>query len=854
MKLKKIRIHGFGSIRDQDFSLEPGFNLFFGGNNSGKSTIMNFILWLLYGRPGKENPDGSSDLQYAPGDGLPGGEIIYERDDGTAFSLERSSHNGDSRAVIRDLSTGAEIPGDMVPGENHLGVPQNIFEYTSLFKQPLAEPGTRKILFSGLRTILNTAREADPLRGALEEVRGKLSEYGEEKEHQLRGQVEGCREKIISLRETGNIMQTMDPAKLEEIQAVSERIKALSLEIEQIALVDEAVERDRLDKRIKQLKEVKARLDTMENRLIELSNVRGLSVEEEDRLSELLCRKEDLGNRQENLAKKLQGYEEDIRLTASEAPPDEPSMPGMVATMVNLKKELIHEKSEFVRKIYTLGMHSLDIICRGIEKEKTQTKRWFALICLCFIVCLLYGLWQEKTFFIAITTILPILLIPVYLKMKNADTVLHKLRRRHMDLERDMNRWKDKEKIQIATISTARIQELLISHRVYLQRTGSSDAAVLKKLEKEITKLKKSINTTEARIHDILVKSHAFMGNERISFEAIDAFIAGKAELFDLEINRSHDYRREMAMAEKNLEEIREEYREVCANIDSILQALELHEQDDLKDRMNLAAEKAKLEEELPLVRQSYTDLMTEEPEVLIRRFEMLSRRTGSVQIPGDEAGLAGLKENQARLGEELRQKKEEYGRLVKALKNEGPEEGHLATGELALKMAEKKHQDFHSKREALGFLGDTLQALIEETESAALTELNRNLSQTILLFLPHNRGELVVDEKYEIHYRENGSENTVPLERLGCGYLDLATLALKFSIHPLLNFRKEKLPLFLDECLAFCDDPLTSRILDYLLKISEERQVLFCTCKGREHDYLKSCADRVEGMNLIYL
>ena len=48
MKITKINIDDFGCLAGKSFELSPTFNLVMGDNESGKSTLMLFIRFMLY--------------------------------------------------------------------------------------------------------------------------------------------------------------------------------------------------------------------------------------------------------------------------------------------------------------------------------------------------------------------------------------------------------------------------------------------------------------------------------------------------------------------------------------------------------------------------------------------------------------------------------------------------------------------------------------------------------------------------------------------------------------------------------------------------------------------------------------
>ncbi len=89
MRLDHIDIRAFGTLRDVSFSGLAGHDVvvLLGGNESGKSTLREFLGESLYGfRPGR-----LADHAYAPQDGSPiAGKSGWVLDDGTTAAVERS--------------------------------------------------------------------------------------------------------------------------------------------------------------------------------------------------------------------------------------------------------------------------------------------------------------------------------------------------------------------------------------------------------------------------------------------------------------------------------------------------------------------------------------------------------------------------------------------------------------------------------------------------------------------------------------------------------------------------------------------------------------------------------------------
>ena len=93
MKIKTLNLLAFGKFIDKTIEIDDGFNLIFGGNEAGKSTVQHFIEGMLFGfykpyrkkRTYNENyyhyKPRHSDKYY--------GSMIMEDDNGKEIRIER---------------------------------------------------------------------------------------------------------------------------------------------------------------------------------------------------------------------------------------------------------------------------------------------------------------------------------------------------------------------------------------------------------------------------------------------------------------------------------------------------------------------------------------------------------------------------------------------------------------------------------------------------------------------------------------------------------------------------------------------------------------------------------------------
>lgn len=141
MKLKKIKINGFGKISEKEIVFSENLNIIFGTNESGKSTIQYFIKAMLFGF-GKTRISGISGKdRYKPWNGgAYGGILEYILDDMSRYSVWRDFnsnrikvHNSEYKEITNEFDKSKN--GGVLFAQKHLGLNSELFEKTCYISQ-----------------------------------------------------------------------------------------------------------------------------------------------------------------------------------------------------------------------------------------------------------------------------------------------------------------------------------------------------------------------------------------------------------------------------------------------------------------------------------------------------------------------------------------------------------------------------------------------------------------------------------------------------------------------------------------------------------------------------------------------
>ncbi len=185
VRIEKAQLTAFGKFKNKKLSFQEGFQIFYGANEVGKSTLQLFLRTMLYGVPNQRKSAGMTlrDRERI----IPWGEkcaegILTVSVDGKKIEIYRrigKTPSGDKLDVL-DAITGARLPEflDVEPGEKLFQVPLESFEKTFWFRQGSSFPiGTDEELTRRLTNLSETGEEefsADSARDTLEQIRKSL--------------------------------------------------------------------------------------------------------------------------------------------------------------------------------------------------------------------------------------------------------------------------------------------------------------------------------------------------------------------------------------------------------------------------------------------------------------------------------------------------------------------------------------------------------------------------------------------------------------------------------------------------------------------------------------------------------
>lgn len=228
MRINKIKINSYGKLKNKEINLENNLNIIYGENESGKSTLLKFILNIFYGASrNKKGRDISDFEKYKPWDSEEySGKLTYELDDESRYEIYREfnrknpkifNENGEdiSKEFNIDKNRGSEFFFEQTQ------ISEDMFLATSIAMQQEVkiEKGSQNILIQKISNLVETGEDNISYKKAIEKLNKiQLEKVGTDRSREkpiniIQKNIEINEQKINELKKYENIQYEIEEEK-----------------------------------------------------------------------------------------------------------------------------------------------------------------------------------------------------------------------------------------------------------------------------------------------------------------------------------------------------------------------------------------------------------------------------------------------------------------------------------------------------------------------------------------------------------------------------------------------------------------------------------------------------------------
>lgn len=519
MKINALHIASFGGLKNTTLTFDNGFNIIYGDNENGKSTIMAFIKMMFYGNERNASAISKNPRKkYTPWDNSAmAGSIDFEKD-GRNYRLEREfrKSNSTDKVTLVDLDLGTRQAVSSDIGIKLFGISEAAFErslFISQFGFPESNATAEGELNSKLSNMASTGDETvsfEEVKSNIEKLKFSLSSKS--------GKT-GILDKNIKLKAELEERLNLSQNAYEEIQHLKEKVK---LEIAKQTTLQNKLNSVKFDlsrendiknaEKFKELLNLKAELDVL-NESLTLSS--GDIIDDMfvgklkfciSKIEKYEQRLEILSSQTENIKNSL---ENNLLSNSKDLPENEAEIKAKIENLENERQITAKKRSE-TEEEYNLLLQGLD--CLNTKKAVNQP-----LVIISIILCSL--------------AVFPVITVPIKIGLIAASVIAlicsfvfkPKNKKAIEDQKEKINHLKDiavnlklKETELLANITAEKTNLSVITSALNNDTTViENQQALLKENEQQLTELKENIaNETHALLNLYSVYSSAETVND----------------------------------------------------------------------------------------------------------------------------------------------------------------------------------------------------------------------------------------------------------------------------------------------------------------------------------------------------
>lgn len=878
MIVKKLILKSFGKFQNYSIDLGAGMNLIIGDNESGKSTVHQFIEGMFYGFYKQNIKNKKNTLSYDKY--LPWGNsndysgVMIIEDKGKEIRIERSFMKNKDTVNIFDNITGEEIsvkyPYDSItkmyqPGLMHLGLSLNSFQNTISITQTSSSTSdelvdeikdniinlgeTRRVDVS----ISNVMKILSEKKAAIGTLRSKKSIYNRTKEN-------------IDLieNEKENSQRTLDEIKelkIEENNLTSE-LKAIEKEKLQIerrmAFIKDKDGKDTFEK----VRQITAEIEELTDKLSDKEDYAHISKEE---INEVLIKlnnsdfhKREYDNQNEKLSEiknKLESMDNEIH--------EIDNVIIEIGASEKISRD-VYKYEEFENSKKYTGQtpepDKIDKIAKEISSKKKTKSLFKVLSAISLIITVILILGKSLELFGR----------EILTRINLADPVLSII-----------------TKYNAIIITTSGVFFMLsILFLIWVMNKSKT----VKALELQLKVLYDGEEITKNRIKDI--NERQLMLLDKYECSGIEELKGLRDKIVKEELMYQYNYKKARQLEEEKevleqkltselerLNSIKQKIEDEDYSIKQVMEKLNLWTAEELKTVLKYIEEFQLLEKEkqnkeyvleeiikgksyLRHISHNITQETSHEAAVTLNQdFSIIHSEVLNSEAGENEAGteffddLDGSEESYDELEEKLKKVNDE---IVKRNKDITEVSTKIASKENRIRrpaLIEEELKKNYEELEKMEFKLNTYTLIEEAIEHISKNiqenfapSLNAKISKIIAMATDYKYTDVKVSPEMEITVIDQELHKLVKARDLSVGTLDLMYFALRVSIAEIIN-PEQNVPIILDDTFVQYDERRLIKMLELLDKI--QRQIILFTCHKREMNVVGRIIDNVNMINI---
>lgn len=295
MKINKIKINSYGKLKNKEINLENKINIIYGENESGKSTLLNFILNIFYGASkNKKGKDISDFEKYKPWDSEEfSGKLTYELDNENKYEIYREfnkknpkifNEKGEdiSKEFNIDKNKGSEFFFEQTQ------ISEDMFLATSIAMQQEVkiEKGSQNILIQKISNLVESGEDNISYKKAVDKINKiQLEKVGTDRSREkpiniIQKNIEINEQQINELKKYENIQYEIEQEKnrikniLEKNEIKNNLLKEIKILKEKNNLENEKIKikENILEENKNKINEIKNKIEKIHEKYLEEKN------------------------------------------------------------------------------------------------------------------------------------------------------------------------------------------------------------------------------------------------------------------------------------------------------------------------------------------------------------------------------------------------------------------------------------------------------------------------------------------------------------------------------------------------------------------------------------------------------